>query len=96
MGNPDLGMDVDYLDGVPDVFVTMNPHIEPIPDKTITNRFFVHPVGINRTAEVAKRIDTLQGKRNTWYAGSYLREPWVHEQALASGFQAADRLLAVL
>lgn len=83
-------------DDVPDVFVTMNPFVEPEPASVISNRFFVHPVATGQTHQLASRIAELQGQRNTWYAGSYLIEPFVHEQALESGQRTADALLAAL
>jgi predicted NAD/FAD-binding protein len=81
---------------VPDVFVTMNPFIEPARETVIANRFFVHPVATGHTHELAQPVRDVQGARNTWYAGSYLIEPFVHEQALESGQTTADALLAAL
>lgn len=78
---------------VPDVFVSMNPHIEPDEEALISNRFFEHPVATGKTHLATARIDLLQGQRGTWFAGSYLREPFVHEQALATGQDVADRLI---
>ena len=81
---------------VPDVFVTMNPCIDPAPDTVITQRFFEHPVASRQTSQAARGIDALQGKRRTWFCGSYLAEPFLHEQAHVSGLRIADRLLAAL
>lgn len=79
---------------VPDVFVSMNPHIEPDEAALISNRFFEHPVATGRTHLATARIDAIQGQRGTWFAGSYLREPFVHEEALATGQDVAARLIA--
>jgi predicted NAD/FAD-binding protein len=81
---------------VADVFVTMNPFIEPARGSVIANRFFVHPVATGKTDQLAERVRGVQGDRNTWYTGSYLIEPFVHEQALESGQTVADLLLAAL
>lgn len=81
---------------VPDVFVTMNPCIEPASDQVITQRFFEHPVASFETRRAARHIDALEGARRTWFCGSYLAEPFLHEQAHASGLRIADRLLASL
>lgn len=80
---------------VPDVFVTMNPAVEPAPDHVIAQRFFEHPVVSTQTAATVRRIDALQGRR-TWFAGSYLAEPFLHEQAHGSGEDIATRLLGAI
>ncbi len=80
---------------VPDVFVTMNPPIEPEEDLLISNRFFEHPVATADTHKAAARVERIQGERKTWFAGSYLREPFLHEQALATGQDVADAVMAV-
>jgi len=77
----------------PDVFVTMNPHVEPRADRVVVERHFVHPVASAANADAAARLELLQGRRRTWYAGSYLRSPFVHESALGSGIHAAQLLL---
>lgn len=80
-------------DGVPDVFVSMNPHIEPDERALISNRFFEHPVATGKTHLVTARLAKIQGVRNTWFCGSYMHEPFVHECALAAGQDAALRLI---
>jgi len=84
-----LGLPAD----VPDVFVTMNPAIEPATEHIIAQRFFEHPVASPATEVAARRIDALQGERGTWFCGSYLAEPFLHEQAHGSGEDIATRLL---
>lgn len=81
---------------IPDIFVTMNPGKEPRPEHVVTQRFFEHPVLTDRTARAAARIDRLQGRRNVWFAGSYLAEPFLHEQAVVTGHAVAERILAAL
>jgi uncharacterized protein len=78
---------------IPDVFVTMNPFREPDPDKTILNRVLAHPVSGPGTAAALQKLDALQGKRRTWFCGSYVREPFVHEQAFRCGVETAKRLV---
>jgi hypothetical protein len=80
-------------EAVPDVFVSMNPHIEPDERALISNRFFEHPVATGRTHLATARLSRIQGERNTWFAGSYLLEPFCHEQALATGQDIAARLI---
>ena len=82
--------------GVPDVFVTMNPHLEPRAETLLAQRFFLHPVAGVANETAAAELQALQGRRHTWFAGSYLRNPFVHESALTSGMQTARQLLARL
>ena len=77
---------------VPDTFVTMNPYCEPDPEKVISSQFFIHPAVDGITDMACERLDAIQGRRATWFCGSYLREPFVHEQAMRSGFDIGNRL----
>jgi len=81
---------------VPDVFVTLNPHREPDPSRVLRNQFFVHPAAGLLSRHSSERLEALQGRRGTWYAGAYLREPFVHEQAFRSGLDVAERLAGAL
>ena len=78
---------------VPDTFVTMNPAREPRADRVLADRSFVHPILDARSAELARRVETLQGEQRTWFAGAYLVTPAVHESAMVSGLRAAHGLL---
>ncbi len=77
---------------VPDTFVTMNPYCEPDPDKIISSQFFIHPAVDGITDMACERLDAVQGRLGTWFCGSYLREPFVHEQAMRSGVDVGNRL----
>ncbi len=79
---------------VPDVFVSVNPFLEPARDLIIADRFFVHPVASTEFRGLANNLAAIQGTHRTWFAGSHLIEPFVHEQALTSGQIAADGLLS--
>lgn len=78
--------------GTPDVFVTLNPFREPDPAKVLLNHFFSHPAAGAATDLACARVAQMQGNRGTWYCGSYLTRPWVHEQALASGAELAETM----
>ena len=69
------------------------PHIEPDERALISNRFFEHPVATGKTHLVTERLSQIQGRRRTWFCGSYLREPFCHEQALGIGQDVALRLI---
>ena len=79
---------------VPDVFVTMNPHREPERDAIVAERYFSHPVFCRSHRTAVTRLDAMQGRRRTWYAGAHLQSPFVHESALRSGQRAAQGLIA--
>ena len=81
------------LSGVPDVLLTMNPHRDPDEDKVYAERFWVHPVLDGAGAGLSAKVEGLQGIKNTWFCGSYLREPFVHEPALASGLAIGKRVV---
>ncbi|MCR9245127.1 MAG: FAD-dependent oxidoreductase [bacterium] len=79
-------------EGAPDAFLTMNPHREP--DAVLAERSFIHPVATLDLPQHIAAVERLQGCRRTWFAGAWLRTPFVHESALQSGLDAAERLLA--
>jgi predicted NAD/FAD-binding protein/CRP-like cAMP-binding protein len=78
---------------VPDVFVTLDPHVEPAAGTIISDRWVTWPTAAPREHDAVQRVDALQGKRRTWFCGGYLRPPFVHEQAYRSGVEAAQRLV---
>ncbi|HRQ63491.1 MAG TPA: FAD-dependent oxidoreductase [Xanthomonadaceae bacterium] len=73
----------------PGVLVSVNPPVEPRASLIIDQRRMVHPVAAHR-----RRFDALQGRRRTWFAGSYLIPPHLHEQAFESGHRVAEELMA--
>jgi predicted NAD/FAD-binding protein len=79
--------------GAEHVFVTLNPCIEPRRELVIDRRTVLHPVA-STGARRSPRL-RIQGRRNTWYASSYLLAPFLHEQAYASGHAVAAALLDV-
>ncbi len=80
----------------PNVLVAVNPSTEPDPRRVIAERWVVHPVAGRRAELAAAAIETLAGRRNTWFAGSWLRAPYLHEQTIVSGEAAADGVLQSL
>ncbi|MBK8979062.1 MAG: FAD-dependent oxidoreductase [Planctomycetes bacterium] len=78
---------------VPEVFVSMNPPREPRPDRVLVDRFFLHPLAGASTRAAIRQSGRIQGRRRTWFAGGYLRVPFVHESALLSGLHCAEHLL---
>lgn len=83
---------------VPDTFVTMNPYHEPRAETIVSDQILVHPVSVGgKAGQMAiEAVEKMQGLRRTWWAGSYLRSPYVHESAWVTGRVAAESLLAHL
>lgn len=79
---------------VPDVFTTLNPDPEPEEERVLDERGLAHPKAGEAARQTARLAAQLQGRRRTWFCGSYLRAPFLDEQALTSGFDVADRILA--
>jgi len=77
-----------------DLFVSLNPAIEPEPSK-VTARFdYAHPI-LNATALTAQReLWNLQGRQNTWYCGAHFGAGF-HEDGLQAGLAVAEALGAV-
>jgi predicted NAD/FAD-binding protein len=81
-------------DDVPEVFVTVNPAIEPDPATVVADKVFVHPVANDAAAQASRRLARIQGRNRTWICGSYVSDPFLHESAFVSGLDAADGLIA--
>lgn len=77
-----------------ELFVAVNPVVDPDPARVLFARPFIHPIADGATAARAARVQALQGTRRVWVCGSYLEEPFLHENALAAGQRTADQVLA--
>jgi len=82
------------LQGIPEsdpLFVTLNPARE-IPQQLIYDEaIFEHPVFDRAALHAQERIAALQGQRNTWFAGAWLRHGF-HEDGFASAVRIARSL----
>jgi predicted NAD/FAD-binding protein len=76
------------------VLVTLNPPFEPAADKILAEFEYSHPLHDSRAVAAQAGVATLQGQRNTWYAGAWLGYGF-HEDGLKSG-QAAAAAIAAL
>ncbi|MCT8973320.1 NAD(P)/FAD-dependent oxidoreductase [Microbaculum marinisediminis] len=74
-----------------DIFVTLNP--PRMPDPALTQGSFVydHPVFDAAAAAARERLWHLQGRRRTWFCGSYFGDGF-HEDGLQSGLAVAEQL----
>jgi predicted NAD/FAD-binding protein len=92
----DTSMSVTYwmnalqpLQTTQDLFVTLNPRLPVRPDRKIATIAYRHPV-FDRCAMAAQReLWALQGRRRTWFCGSYFGYGF-HEDGLQSGLAVAE------
>ncbi len=73
------------------VIVTMNPLLSPRPETVIKTIAYDHPVFLADSIVAKRGLRTLQGERNTWYAGAWTRYGF-HEDGLMSGIAVAQAL----
>lgn len=73
------------------LFVTLNP-AEKVPDEHIFDRHvFHHPVFDGPAIAAQARLRRMQGQRNTWFCGAYMRHGF-HEDGLISAMAVAEAL----
>lgn len=77
------------------LFITLNPDQEPDPSKVFGEYVYAHPQFGNDTAEIQGRLATIQGFRNTHFAGAWTGYGF-HEDGLVSGLSAAEALGATV
>ncbi|KJV10200.1 hypothetical protein VZ95_06530 [Elstera litoralis] len=70
-----------------DVFVTLNPLVEPDPSLTHARLLYDHPIFDRAAVEAQSRLSQLQGYRGISYAGAWMGYGF-HEDGLRSGLQA--------
>ena len=77
------------------VIVTLNPLQMPDPKTVIKTITYDHPVFLTESIVAKRGLRTLQGERNTWYAGAWTRYGF-HEDGLMSGIAVAKALGATV
>jgi len=78
------------LDGGP-LFVSLNPASEPRAETVIRDQTYEHPVFDAAAIEAQRRLWTLQGQHNTWFAGAWFGSGF-HEDGLQAGLAAAEAM----
>jgi len=73
------------------LFVTLNPVHEPAPGTILREFEYTHPYFDRAALAAQKELWSLQGRRGTWYCGSYFGYGF-HEDALQSGLAVAEQL----
>ena len=74
-----------------DYFVTLNPRFEVAPDRQLAAFDYSHPIFDQRAIAAQKDLWSLQGRRSTWFCGSYFGYGF-HEDGLQSGLAVAEQI----
>jgi predicted NAD/FAD-binding protein len=73
------------------LFVTLNPKAPLRPELVFDRYEFEHPLFDHAAIAAQPRVQALQGTRNSWFCGAYLRHGF-HEDGLASAVHVARQL----
>lgn len=76
------------------VIVSLNPIEEPAPETVLNSFDYAHPFFDQDAVRAQSLLKTIQGQRNTWFAGAWTGYGF-HEDGLKSGLRVAESLLAV-
>ena len=79
------------LPASPQLFVTLNPALEPAPDLTVRTETFEHPRFDAAALAAQRRLWSLQGVDRVWYCGAHFGAGF-HEDGLQSGLAVAEQL----
>jgi len=93
LGQPGVTYWMNLLQGLPgeDLFVTLNPERDPDPATVLVDQAFDHPV-FNAAALAAQdQLWSLQGVRDTWFAGAWFGSGF-HEDGLQAGLAVAEAI----
>jgi predicted NAD/FAD-binding protein len=79
----------------PDLFVSLNPVIEPRPETVIRTDDYQHPIFDAAAVAAQRELWSLQGVGATWFCGAYFG--WgFHEDGLQAGLAVAEQLGGVM
>lgn len=73
----------------PDLFVSLNPNDAIAPGKTIAQFNYAHPIFDAAAMGAQRQLWQLQGRKNTWFCGSYFGYGF-HEDGIQSGLAVAE------
>ncbi|MCT8267686.1 FAD-dependent oxidoreductase [Afifella sp. JA880] len=79
------------LDPACPLFVTLNPVREPAAESVIEEFSYQHPLFNSAALQAQRELWRLQGRRNTFFCGSYFGYGF-HEDGLQAGLAAAEAL----
>lgn len=75
------------------LFVSLNPLAEPLAEHVLAQFDYAHPVFDARAIVAQRRLPSLQGRRQVWFAGAWTGYGF-HEDGLKSGLAVAAALSA--
>ena len=73
------------------MIVTLNPSIEPDPDKVVRDINYHHPCFDLDALAAQSALGKLQGHQRTWYCGAWFGAGF-HEDGIQSGLAVAEAL----
>lgn len=76
------------------VIVSLNPIDPPAPDKVLADFDYAHPVFDAAAIAAQRTLASVQGHRNTWFAGAWTGYGF-HEDGLKSGLAVAEAIQAI-
>jgi uncharacterized protein len=76
------------------VIVSLNPVREPRPGTVLREFAYSHPVFDHAAVQAQRALPSIQGVRNTWFAGAWTGYGF-HEDGLKSGLEAAEKLTTI-
>jgi predicted NAD/FAD-binding protein len=68
------------------VIVTLNPHIEPLPDLVVKELTYEHPILDAAAAQAQTRLPSIQGLDRVWFCGAWAGYGF-HEDGLKSALR---------
>ncbi|MDX6769249.1 MAG: FAD-dependent oxidoreductase [Elusimicrobiota bacterium] len=96
-GPASLTYDMNRLQGLKAAktwLVTLNPRREPAPGALVRELAYAHPTYTFRSLRTQARLPSLNGRRSTWFCGSYFGSGF-HEDAVRSALAVARDFAAV-
>ncbi|HSD43790.1 MAG TPA: FAD-dependent oxidoreductase [Burkholderiales bacterium] len=75
------------------VIVTLNPPVDPAPEKVIAAFEYEHPVFDRGAMEAQRELPSIQGRRGLWFCGAWAGYGF-HEDGLKAGLAVANALRA--
>lgn len=73
------------------VIVTLNPPVEPAPERVIAAFDYAHPLFDRAAVAAQRRLAAIQGRRGLWFCGAWAGHGF-HEDGLKSGMRVANAL----
>ena len=73
------------------VVVSLNPHVEPRPDRLNAEFNYEHPIFDRAAIDAQRQLPAIQGRNHTWYCGAWSGYGF-HEDGLNSALKVAEAL----